>query len=124
MESFSFGDSPEMANELLDLVIQGRKTATSWAAVHGVLDGEKVGGRMIIKDGKGNPRVVIETTELTRRKFSEVDETFARDEGEGDLSLEYYKKAHEDFFKREGIFSEEMEVYCQRFRVVEILSDR
>jgi len=124
MQSFSFGDSSEMADELLDLVLLGRKTATSWAAVHGVLDGEKVGERMIVKDGKGNPRVVIETTELTRRKFNEVDETFARDEGEGDLSLEYYKKAHRGYFKREETFSEEMEVYCQRFRVVKILSGR
>lgn len=121
MESFSFGDSPEMADKLLDLVIRGRKTATSWAAVRGVLDGEKVGARMEIKDGKGKSKVIIETTELTCKKFNEVDEDFAKDEGEGDLSLEYWRKEHEAYFKRGGTFSEDMELYCQRFKVIELL---
>jgi hypothetical protein len=70
MESFSFGDSPTMANELLALVLEGRKTATAWAAVHGPL-GTKVGERMIVKDGQGRPRVVIETTQLMRLRFNE-----------------------------------------------------
>ena len=35
-ESFAFGDSPEMANELLALVLAGKKTAT----VSVVLEGE------------------------------------------------------------------------------------
>lgn len=109
-----------MADELLYLVIQGQKTATSWAVIHDILDGETVGGRMEIKDSKGIPRVIIETTELTRKRFTEVDEDFARDEGEGDLSLEYWRKEHEAYFKREGTFSEDMEVYCQRFKVVKV----
>lgn len=121
METFSFGDSPKMADELLELVIQGEKTATSWAAVHGTLESE-VGKRMTIKDSLERPRVIIETTELTRRFFNEVDESFAHDEGEGDLSLEYWRKEHQAYFTREGTFSEDMEVYCQRFRVVEVLN--
>jgi uncharacterized protein YhfF len=32
LESFSFGDSPELADELLELVLVGKKTATCWAA--------------------------------------------------------------------------------------------
>ena len=122
MKSFSFGDNPAMADELLDLVLQGRKIATSWATVHGVLEGEEVGQRMIIKDSTGKPRVIIETTELTRHPFNEVDESFAHDEGEGDLSLEYWRKEHKAYFTREGMFSEDMNVCCQRFRVVEVLT--
>ena len=32
LPSFAFGDSPAMADELLHLVLNGRKTATCWAA--------------------------------------------------------------------------------------------
>lgn len=120
MESFSFGDSPEMADELLALVLSGRKKATSWAASLGP-QGDEVGKRSVIKDGKGRPRAVIETIELTRRRFSEVDESFAHDEGEGDLSLEYWRKEHQRYFTQEGTFSEDMEVYCARFRSIEVL---
>jgi len=122
MESFSFGDNAAMEDESLELVLKGRKTATSWAATHGVLEGEEVGQRMIVKDSLERPRVIIETTELTLRPFKEVDESFAHDEGEGDLSLEYWRKEHKAYSTREGVFSEDMKVYCQRFRVVEVLS--
>src|SRR3989344_7737335 len=120
MDSFSFGDSPEMGRELLDLVLQGRKTATAWAEVQGDF-GTKVGEKMIIKDWEDRPRIIIETTELTCRPFNEVDKSFAHDEGEGDLSLEYWKREHKKYFIREGTFSEDMKVYCQRFKVIEIL---
>ncbi|MEK7552073.1 MAG: ASCH domain-containing protein [Patescibacteria group bacterium] len=120
MKSFSFGDSPEMGKELLDLVLQGRKTATAWAQVQGDF-GTKVGGKMIIKDWQDRPRVLIETTELTCRPFNEVDKSFAHDEGEGDLSLEYWRREHQKYFIREGTFSDDMKVYCQRFKVIEIL---
>jgi uncharacterized protein YhfF len=32
LESFAFGDSPALADELLALVLAGKKTATCWAA--------------------------------------------------------------------------------------------
>jgi uncharacterized protein YhfF len=35
LESFSFGDSPELADKLLELVLIGKKTATCWAAAQG-----------------------------------------------------------------------------------------
>lgn len=120
MESFSFGDSPEMTDELLSLVLSGKKTATSWAATHGSLNSE-VGKKQIIEDSKGNPRAIIETTELKLQKFSEVDEAFAREEGEGDLSLEYWRKEHQRYFTQERTFSPEMNVYCQRFKLVEVI---
>jgi len=120
MHSFTFGDDPIMADKLLELVIHGQKTATSWAAIHGSLESE-TGKRQVVNDSKEQPRVIIETIELARRPFAEVDEQFAHDEGEGDLSLDYWKKEHERYFNREGTFSKNMEVYCQRFRVIEIL---
>lgn len=36
-DTFSFGDSPELADELAQLVLAGKKTATCWAASEAVL---------------------------------------------------------------------------------------
>jgi len=36
LDSFAFGDTPELANELLALVLAGKKTATCWAASEGL----------------------------------------------------------------------------------------
>jgi uncharacterized protein YhfF len=107
-----------MATALLDLVVAGRKTATSWAAAHG-RGGDVVGKRYVITDWHGHQRAVIETTELAECRFCDVDAVFARDEGEGDLSLEYWRKEHERFFNSEGTFSQDMQLFCKRFRLVE-----
>jgi uncharacterized protein YhfF len=80
LESFSFGDIPALADELLELVLIGKKTATCWAASEGD-KGVEVGKRWIVKDGQGRPRAVTETIELTRWRFEDVDAAFAYDEG-------------------------------------------
>ena len=49
-----------------------------------------------------------------------MTEAFARKEGEGDLSLEYWQKEHQRFFT-EGHFSEDMELIAEEFEVVEVL---
>jgi uncharacterized protein YhfF len=120
LESFSFGDSPELADELLALVLLGKKTATTWAASEGD-KGVEVGKWWIVKDGQGRARAVLETVEITRRRFEEVDAGFAFDEGEGDRSLAWWRRAHTDYFTRRSEFAPGMDVYCERFRVVEAI---
>jgi uncharacterized protein YhfF len=93
LESFSFGDTPELADELLELVLTGKKSAICWAASEGD-KGVVFGKRWIVKDGQGRPSAILETVELARRRFAEVGAAFAYDEGEGDRSLEYWRKAH------------------------------
>jgi uncharacterized protein YhfF len=51
-ESFAFGDSPALADELLALVLAGKKTATCWAASGGG-KGVEIGKRWLVKDGQG-----------------------------------------------------------------------
>ena len=53
-------------------------------------------------DGRGQPRCVIETTEVTYRRFGEVDAAFAYEEGEGDRSLAYWRNAHRRLFRTAG----------------------
>lgn len=121
LETFSFGDSPALADELAALVLAGRKRATCWAAADGMLT--EVGKQMVMLDGEARPRAVIQTVELTLRRFGEVDAAFARDEGEGDLTLAYWRSAHRTYFDRKGQFAEDMTLWCERFRVVEILKN-
>jgi uncharacterized protein YhfF len=65
------------------------------------------------------PRAVIETVELTERRFGDVDESFAFDEGEGDRSLAYWRAAHQEYFSRQRTFAPDMLLYCERFRLIE-----
>ena len=77
----------------------------------------------MILDGNDEPLCIIETTEVEVRRFDEVDGRFAYEEGEGDRSLEYWRREHRRFFARTlpGIgrrFSEDMPLVCERFRVI------
>jgi uncharacterized protein YhfF len=117
LESFSFGDSPVLADELAALVLAGLKTATCWAASDGLLT--EVGKRMVMLDGSGAALAVLETVELSQRRFDEVDASFAYDEGEGDRSLASWQRAHRAYFGRRGQFTDDMLLCCERFRVVE-----
>ncbi len=121
-----WGDGPKMADELGGLIVQGLKTATCSALWEWEAEGEapyEPGAVTIVLDGRGEPLGIVETTEVTIRKYNEVTADFARAEGEGDLSLEYWREAHRDFFSRtlpkiEKEFSEEMPLVCERFRLI------
>lgn len=117
LESFAFGDSPELADELLALVLEGKKRATCWAVAEG-MKGAEIGKPVVVRDGRGRPRAVLQTLELTRRRFGEVDEQFAFDEGEGDRSLAYWRGAHQCYFTRLKLFEPGMMLWCERFRLV------
>jgi uncharacterized protein YhfF len=121
LRSFAFGDGPELADELLDLVMRGIKTAT--CSTEDEHNTSTPGERWVVLDGRGEARCVIESTELTYRRYGEVDAAFARDEGEGDCSLAYWREAHREYFGRQGKFSEDMMLMCERFRLIEIFAD-
>jgi uncharacterized protein YhfF len=119
---FSFGDNPALADELLALVLSGRKTATCTTADDPNLS--RPGERWIVLDGHGAPRCVIETVEITMRRYNEVEAAFAHDEGEGDRSLQYWRDAHRRYFERQGKFQQDMMLVCERFRLLDVLNGR
>jgi len=120
LETFSFGDGPDLTNRLLELVLSGTKRATCWAESQGLLSVE-VGKMMVALDGQRVPKAILRTTELTRRRFDEVDEAFAYDEGEGDRSLQYWREAHTSYFSGLGRYAPDMMLWCERFEVVELI---
>jgi uncharacterized protein YhfF len=125
-EAWYFGDSPELAQELAGLVLSGVKTATASLYWEYAAEGEalpQVGGYSVITDFDGHPLGVIQAVEVRILPFDEVEPAFAADEGEGDLSLEFWRGAHWRFFSRAceklGLQPDpKMPVVCERFRLV------
>lgn len=122
--SFAFGDNPETADALLELVLTGQKTATSTAMVEFERNGEtgpRVGDLSIVLDGAGEPRALIRTTAADVVAFGEVDEDYAAAEGEDDLSLETWRAEHERYWRRvlgDDAFSIDMPILAERFELV------
>lgn len=121
--AWQMGDSPELASELANLIKKGIKTAScgSFASYQQEESAPRIGSYNIILDGQNAPVCVIRLVSLQLVRFCDINEEFARKEGEGDLSLEYWKKEHQRFFIREGHFSEDMELIAEEFEVVEVL---
>ena len=121
-----FGNSPKMAAELVDLVIAGKKTATASLAATNELEPENapvLGGYSVVTDFDGLPKCIVQTTAIEHRRFSEVDCEFAAAEGEGDLSLEYWRRVHREYYTLEaaakGIsLDDDPLVCCERFRLL------
>ena len=125
-QAWHFGDSPQLAHELVELVIHGPKRATAGLAE----TNEKLpqvapvpGGLSVLTEFDGTPRAVIRTTWLDTRPFCEVDRLFAWDEGEGDRTLADWKAGHWKFFSREckalgHAPREDMPVVLERFELL------
>ncbi|WP_020614746.1 GNAT family N-acetyltransferase [Sediminispirochaeta bajacaliforniensis] len=124
-EVWSFGHTDNLANKLIGYVRQGKKTGTSSALEMYEVD-EKVPEESdisIITHGNGLPGCVIKTEEIRKKRFKDITEEEARLEGEGDLSLEYWRNVHEHFFRNEyekkrKKFSEDIPVIFERFEVI------
>jgi len=122
----AFGDGPEMASELADLVIAGIKRATAGLVRQFGPGGEAapvVGGYAVLVDGAGQPRAIRRTTEIRIGPLNSVDEQFARDEGEGERTREWWLAAHRRFFTRHATVQgfqmhDGIETVFERFKVV------
>jgi len=121
-----YGDIPELMNELIQLVLEGKKIATCGSLWEWEAEGNpipKVGDVWVELDGNDNPVCITETIEVAIRNYNEVDAQFAHDEGEGDQSLNYWREAHKKYFSRTlpkigKEFSEEMPLVCERFKLI------
>jgi uncharacterized protein YhfF len=124
--TWSFGDSPDMADELAQLVACGTKTATASLLWEYQAEGENLpqaGDVSMILDGRDAPVCLIQTVQVEIKPFDQVDAAFAFDEGEGDRSLDYWREGHWRFFssacQRIGRTpSQGMPVVCERFRLL------
>lgn len=119
---WAFGDGPELADELLQLVLSGEKTATcSSYASYRREQTPMIGDDNIILDGRGEPACVIKTLALRLVRYDQVTAEMAAKEGEGDKSLAFWRRGHREFFTRESTFAADMWLVFEEFALVEIL---
>ena len=125
-QAFYFGDSAELAHELVELVVHGPKRATTglrWSIDRDPQLAPVLGGYSVVTEYDGTPRGVIRTTGIEERAFEDVDAQYAWDEGEGDRSLEDWREGHWQYFGRECAAlgrepSPEMRVVMERFELL------
>jgi uncharacterized protein YhfF len=123
--TWCFGDTVELADELIDLVLDGTKRATAGAVVDFEAEGEalpSVGDLSVVTDGSMRPRAVLEVTDVRVGSLSSVDEAFAYDEGEGDRTRASWLDGHTWYFTRTyarlGLeFHPDIPVVFERFAV-------
>lgn len=109
LETWSFD-----SKYLFDLVRRGKKQATSYLYEENDLFNEY----SVLKEG--NRKLLLKTTKIEIKKFKDVSEKFALKEGEGDSTLDYWRKVHREFFTKElnGGFNEDIKIVCEEFKVV------
>ncbi len=109
-----------------ELVLKGEKRATAgllWGYEEEDEPLPEIGQLTVITNWAKMPQCIIETTSVEIRPFDEVDAEFAFEEGEGDKSLEFWRKVHWKFFSHECQElgkdpHEKMPVILERFKIV------
>ena len=122
-EAWSFGEAPD---ELADLVLQGIKTATCSAYDLYLINNEPLphtGDYSVILNSNEEAVCIIKTVKVYVTEFNQVSEEHAFKEGEGDRSLDYWRKVHESFLTGELAsvnkpFDENTKVVCEEFEVM------
>lgn len=125
-DSYHFCPDEENANICAELVLKREKRATA-----GLLEGyeadqepvPEIGQLTVITNWEKVPQCIIETTSVEISPFKDVDSEFAFEEGEGDKSLEFWRKEHWKCFSAEckdlgKIPNSEILVVLERFKMV------
>ena len=61
----------------------------------------KPGDHLVVLDIRDRPRAIVRNSHVERRHFDEIDDDFAFEAGEGDLTLRWWPTAHrQDFAER------------------------
>lgn len=128
LEKWHFEMNEKACNYLLDLVLKGKKRATS-SSLDGFKCNEeeipKAGDLSVITDWNGHPGCIIRTTNVLVIPFKDITFEIAKKEGEDD-NLDSWRKNHIEFFKEEGKelgyqFNDNMKVVFEEFEVIEII---
>ncbi|MEY8749742.1 ASCH domain-containing protein [Alkalicoccobacillus gibsonii] len=126
VDAGQFGDQPD---HLLELIINGTKTATCYGAIFYTYENKRMpqpGDYSIILDSKNEPRAIIQLTKVAMVPMNEVTEKFA--EAEGDGTHENWYEIHRRFFyekcREANIeFDETMTLVCQTFQLIDVKQD-
>ena len=125
-DAYGIGDTPELKQELLNLILDGKKRASTSLVKESKIESwpePEVGQYNIILDDSDMPAAVIRTVSIRRCRFSDVDEEHAYWEGEDERTLDSYIREHTKYYTRRGAalgfeFTPDMEVILDRFELV------
>ena len=129
VEGFSasaLGHRRELADTLAELILSGVKRAHATLLRDFEKDLEPLpqpGDHLVVLDGDGTARAIVRTAHVEKRLFNQIDDAFAFEAGEGDLTLRWWLTAHrQDFAERgeaEGFeVSERTELVLEHFELV------
>ena len=77
-----------------------------------------IGEKSTICYDDGSEACTIKTIDYKVMKFSEMNKEYAKLEGEGDLSLDYWKDVHYNFFKGiDSSFNEDSKIVFEMFEL-------
>ena len=121
-----FCDNPIDANICVDLVLSGQKCATAPSAWFFESRGLKLptpGDLDIVTNWEGVAQCIIRTTAVAIIPFCDVTAEHAMAEGEGDGSLDFWRRVHWEYYQRElagtkYVVALNMPVVCQYFERV------
>jgi len=119
--AWSFGDTLELADQLLELVLNGHKTATTGLHQEYV-DGDEPlpqkGDLSIITDSAGQPRVLIRDVDVQVIRVGDVTQSQVDAEGEGD-DLDAWRETHCAVWQQAGYeVGDDTLVVWERFKVL------
>ena len=99
--SASFAGNKEITDDLLKLYLLRKKTAGSSIVEDFLSAGDplpQAGNYWIFLNSKEEPACLLKTASIKIHKFFEVPVEIAIAEGEGDLSLEHWRKVHAELY--------------------------
>jgi len=115
-----------ITDSLIALYLAGKKSAGSGLVRDYLTMGDplpKAGNYWIVLDGRRRPRLLLRTLRVEINLWKNIPKRIAVAEGEGDLSVAYWKRTHRRFYlpflKKWGIDDlDEAEVITEHFKLV------
>jgi len=92
----------QITDNLIELYFAGKKIAGSSLVEDFASAGDplpKVGNFWIVLASDKKPKLILKTKKIEIHKFAEVPQYVATAEGEGDLSLDYWKREHAKIYE-------------------------
>lgn len=122
LEKWYFHNNEKDCDYLFNLVKTKVKTATSYLYIKKE-DLNLTTKYSILTNWDESEEILLKTTKIYKTKFKDITKIHAFKEGEGDKTLSYYKKVHEEFFKKECDklnikFDKNTEIVCEEFEIV------
>lgn len=107
----------------LELILSGKKRAFSHSLLGMQYRNEKlpkIGDFTIITDNQGVAKCILRTVAVRLKPYFSIRESYAKIEGEGDLSLPYWKEMHweritQELEEYQRVPRESMIIVCEYF---------